>query len=444
MNRNYKASVNGEKKKCERSLCWLIENSFTVEDEPDSIPEKMTRSITNGIDYPLTTECLLVRQIIDFCIDISPPIDVWTKSSIIDKAIYKWLDERDDSQDNIENFLKSLNSILKREPEFHYKALLLFNARFPQVSNLASLCLNENNLRFVTWEKLSEERFSENMSSIRSVYGDYCTPLLGSITTHSKQAALALAQDSFDLWRVALNLAIFTPEVTIQSLFYNSLPLSKFAGSPFIKLFDEDGVLVEEVNWPHNHNQTNEPTTDEVEKANQWIRWFSNSNPNDLTGFTLDLARLYQQALDCKTYPETYLALWQVLECLTLNEPGKETVVDKRVSTFLGIDPGFKKDILEISPHFRNKYVHSRVFQDNAKALVFFLANCAALSVSKMKSLANEMSSKRELEFYFRYKSMNNTDLERELDRLKEASQEAEIDYLLGSKVIEYFKRKRS
>jgi hypothetical protein len=323
----------------------------------------------------------------------------------------------------VESFIRTINSILQDEPRQQYRILLLLNATTSKSFCISPLCLESHELRFSNWEDLrSEFSFTQQYP-----FEDDFTPCIISIETYSKDAALATAESLFDLWRVALNMAVFTPSFTYAALISSSLPLSKFLPSPIVILLDQDNrVANHKINDQVSKNY--DLSDEEIKTAKKLLQRFDDSMPGSLTEFTVELARFYQQALDCTSYPDAYLALWQLLETLTLNTPGEKSVVDRRLSTLLSIDSGLRKDILEVLPYFRNKYVHCGIFPENSKTLVLILANFADHSLRKMFDLSEHLSTKSELDAYFVYSSTGDSVLREKLEQFQEKSTELQTD----------------
>jgi len=244
------------------------------------------------------------------------------------------------------------------------------------------------------------------------------TPVTLELQTYDVHTAVFVASDHIDLLRAALNLP---PAMdTLRQYNTTSEPLSNCLPSPVYAVFDQDGGYREPLHYstePYRYRAW-KPRKQDTERSLAWIGHFNKAEKGNIADLITQLAQLYQNALDFSDFRGTYLALWQVLEALTLTEAGERgTNLLARLTTLLEIwgDSAMKK-ALDIVLDSRNALVHSGVFldRDNAEELVFTLKGFVDRALCKLLCLSKDLSTESELRAYFRLKSKSDAELDTE------------------------------
>jgi len=398
------------------------------------------REVTdNGaVQGELSFESIAALETIKRSITVDPPMPAYTMARVVRLSVSRWVKENKTRASSEFNLLESFERVFRAElatlaaKKIRYTVVTFLNIAQRHIKGLGPLIVQGYELRFPSWRALGHQKAEDLFKLVyynslvidkKPAILDYrpednvnywvrkhdFSPVSIEVETFSVDAAVSIAENRLNLWRAALNLSFYPINLIGQPTVCRFLP------SPVCAVFDQDGKLVPNLFYPVKHYdyQTQDITQENIRAAIKTIENFNKAKPGSLAEFAVDLVRMYQEALDCTDYSTAYLALWQALEALTLNKPGKSTQVDKRLATLLNPNPRFRS-ALTVLVSSRNKLVHSGFFPDEGEELVRILAIFVYDSICKLFDLSKSLSDKDELEFYYRYASLGNTDLTRE------------------------------
>jgi hypothetical protein len=216
-----------------------------------------------------------------------------------------------------------------------------------------------------------------------------------------------------DLLRATLNLTMSLGTWPLASS--EPSPLSSILPSPLYGVFGDDGEYLEYHYTFQPYCYRKKPLgKDNVEEALDLINQYNQASKDDLTRFLVQSLTLYQDGLDSTVDRTKFLALWQVLETLTLNSPDPKIQVEKRVATLLELHgkDDIARALVDVLARIRHDFVHEGVFPPTANNLVAALKFIVDSVIRRLFYLARHISTVPELEAYFKYASVSSGQFE--------------------------------
>lgn len=203
-----------------------------------------------------------------------------------------------------------------------------------------------------------------------------------SLKARSEFEAANLALDAFDLvrgiWNIALNYTL-TGRMSGGVLSGKMEPVNQILPGPLHTLHLPSGTLATETYWyePSVLNQQRFTAIDLKSKWNRILK-VENDTRRALTSIAYkanleDALRAYTRALDLSDFNAAFLALWRVLEKLTLCE-GDYRAARRRVLFLINAqERTFHEQILRHLKDYRNRAVHAGEETEEIETLVFQL-----------------------------------------------------------------------
>jgi hypothetical protein len=238
---------------------------------------------------------------------------------------------------------------------------------------------------------------------------NFFLPTLIEISARDPYEAYEKTLEAFDNFRSVMNLLSQSGKYTIQA--GQPRPIAKYLAGPIQIVFSEDGL--EQLTYIENRPSLNiRKNVVEVTHIDNAIS-FSNdlalsSDKLSTRQLLIDAIRRYGVALDTTQWHITFLSLWQVLELISISQPGDQRA-KQRIKTLLARNE-YLKDLLNILPRTRNNLVHRGVFPSDAGFLeVQMLKLVVDAAIIRLWELRDDLPTISSVKEYYSYVSLSDS-----------------------------------
>ncbi len=236
------------------------------------------------------------------------------------------------------------------------------------------------------------------------------TPLLVDVRARTSQEAFDLASRNFELLRALVNLAsgygLVYEQWGVQEPLGVSLP------PPIYGVFWADGnhelhYTIERYDYKAKEFERDKGLW--LEKALGRIATAS----EEMQPLMIEVLLKYGQAMDTADWRSAFLALWQILEDVSLrtsdNNLSMEKVV-KRISVLIGLKPkSLEKDLIDSLAQSRHLLVHQGKFSEEGLEEVNFLKIVAEWAINALFARAEKFPTPQLLEEFYNHATLGDS-----------------------------------
>jgi hypothetical protein len=377
------------------------------------------------------------RELLVNLVQVKPEIPDRTLRGLVYSSIFKWLrfkkyrEDRKPYRGFHGALLREMRRLERKRADYH--VLMFISCKADDLEEFYNLALAGSQLIITDWDQLDPLDVGQFWQTIifhrlaPSLFHDFgddshfqrrldFTPVVVSMNTFGPAAAVELAQNAFDLFRVCLNL----PVISGHFSYFRSTPkaLSPILPTPVYGVFAGDGHFKTVFTTIEKYEYKRvKISSKHASAAKSYLEKVNRISSKDIGGRVVRLLRLYQDAIDIHSPRQSYLALWHVLEGIADIEASEiqQREIEKRVTTLLHPDP-VTKQLLHVLVDRRNKLVHTGDFPDDPDRLYFALKLIVDAALYELLQLAERLETPHHLDEFLSMASLGDTVLERKLD----------------------------
>ncbi|MCB8928857.1 MAG: hypothetical protein H6652_24905 [Ardenticatenaceae bacterium] len=447
MNKINNIRVKIDRRRAEESLEYFRRNAIVGE---------------NGkVSFRVSPEETLARQLLYASVSISVEIPEETKARIVNLALSRCqlAPEYERARDLINSFKQNFIEVYNefQGNKSYFKCLTFLNLDVQPPCHFQILDIEAN---FITWEELENSfelyplwkevykrqtlfsfpyKFVTKLTdglkeNTYSVNKKAFFPVLMEFETYGTLAAQTIVANRINLLRAVLNIS----EDIRLNWWYSAAasPISKILESPVYVVYQDNESPEIFLHIPVGDYQykVHSPDTKTIEFAKGLLKDFKDSEEGDIKNLIMQLMIQYQQAFDLSFSNLIYLALWQVLERATLNDPAKKSQIEARVITLLGLNgKRIWENGISLINETRNKLVHDGVFPDYAEDLLFSLKGIVDGIILRLLELSKPLETVEKLGEFFQLATKPNNSLRIEKEQLE--VKRSVIDFIENSRI---------
>ena len=434
-----KISENNQKKILEY-IKWLLSKLQLLADA-------LMGNSFDTFDYQARIEIIASILIVDG--KISLPKEVIRE--MVTDILWSLKREKNDKPNWSQIYPKILSSISNYEKQPLKEYLILFPLFIKKKRNIKVIRIMDTNFSVSNWRKIKKfPGWKELVSKFELIEPNKkgelektlltkFTPLLVKLKAKNYQDAFEKSSKDFEILRSAINLVI---EYGIfHSIFFTSKPnkpLGKCLPPKIYGIFREDGGFkqIAYIHKEYNYLSTEATNTDTIPYATKLLLRTKNLK-KELKDIATSALIRYGQAMDTTDWSVSFLALWQVLELLSLRNIVEKNLsmaeVQKRIGKLVKDEPYFD-DILDIITQSRHSLVHKGEFSEEGYRDVNFIKIFSENAIGNFISLSSKFQSIPELDMYYESSTKNSHDLLAQKRRLH--AQQNAISKLLKDRNI--------